>query len=123
MTDANGNDPRPLSYLNHRDDFPLEGKLARQMSAVAVLTMLLVIGAVAMFVFMVYVIDYRGWNTPPGTAGRKTVIVVGSVLLITLLVLSRLYYRDPAWRGWAYGIWIGLGTALLVEGICFGVYR
>ena len=47
--------------------------------------------------------------------------VLWGVELVAIIGLAIYFQRDPRRRRLALGIWIGLGVALLLEGICFGL--
>jgi hypothetical protein len=47
-------------------------------------------------------------------------ILLGVVLLGSTVTLDVGTGRNPMRRGWAMGIWIGIGLAALLEGLCFG---
>jgi hypothetical protein len=57
-----------------------------------------------------------------GAIGAPVLLVaIAAIVVVGLAVQSQ---RNPARRGLAIGIWIGLGVALLIDGICFiGVIR
>ncbi len=104
--------PRPLDYAS-----PEPAKLGGAILA-ACLTVLLVIFSV--FLGFAFTQDTR--NTARGIVVPYP-YAVWLVELALLLALSLYLYRAPARRRFALGIWIGLGVALLLEGICFGVLR
>jgi hypothetical protein len=46
-------------------------------------------------------------------------IPCGLITVAALIGLSIVLYRNPRRRGWAVGLWLGVGLAALVEGACF----
>jgi len=54
-------------------------------------------------------------------AGSIIAACVGVVTIAALLFVANRTYREPKTRGWAFGVWIGFGIALCVEGFCFMV--
>ena len=102
--------PRPLDYAS-----PEPAKLGGAILA-ACLTVLLVGLSVLIGVIVA--------EDPRNTARGISITFPYSIWLVELallLALSLYLYRTPSRRRFALGIWIGLGVALLLEGICFGV--
>ena len=64
------------------------------------------------------------WDTVRGNKLRSALtmlgILIGVALLGSTIALAVGTARNPMRRGWAMGIWLGIGMAALLEGLCFG---
>jgi hypothetical protein len=124
MMQPQEHDRAPLEYRAPKDDRadrPAAETLAWQGIAGALVTALLLAGLVFANILMAYALNAGGPSK--GTLIWTLVISEGLLVVAALAWLSVRAYRDPRRRGWAFGIWIGAGLAILVEGICFGRLR
>ncbi len=55
------------------------------------------------------------------TSGAMAIVAVpvGICYVAGAISFGRKLYRNPVYRGWGMGIWIGLGLAALLQGGCF----
>jgi hypothetical protein len=107
----------PLTYRDPKEDLrPARG---HELAGAAVVTALIWVGAVAGLLFLAFAMDYRGEGTPSGIAGTVTALVSGALLLGATVILSLRWHGRPDQRHLSVGIWIGIGIACLVEGVCF----
>ena len=83
------------------------GRSVAQIVGAALLTVLVVAGVI--FAAAVTV------------SSMRAMIGVGALLVVLLIALALWLGRSPARRSLAMGIWIGLGVALLVEGVCWSL--
>jgi hypothetical protein len=124
MTEQNDPDSGPLEYRSPKDDradSPAAATLAWQAVAGAIVTALVLVGLVFGSFLLLY---WLSASEPPRDTLAWTLLVVeGLVIFGALAWISARAYRNPRRRGWAFGIWIGVGLAILVEGICFGRLR
>jgi hypothetical protein len=51
--------------------------------------------------------------------GIGSAIAAGTAMLALVGYLSWRWYQIPAKRGRAVGLWVGVGLAVLLEGLCF----
>lgn len=67
----------------------------------------------AVFVLILFAIAMSSWGA--------IIPVGGGMAGLSFLIRAAIRLQQvPMRRGWAIGIWIGLGLAGLLEGICFG---
>jgi hypothetical protein len=53
--------------------------------------------------------------------GGVVLVLIGCAILLAMAIgIALRARRNPRRRGWAMGIWIGIGLACLLEGLCFG---
>jgi hypothetical protein len=52
------------------------------------------------------------------SAGAVAWLLIGAVIA-GIGVIAWSMHRSPRWRGLGQGLWIGLGVAILLEGLCF----
>ena len=105
--------PPPLEYASPQSDRLSAGRMVLQAVIGCTLTCGLLVGAV--FFGLLFGITGSGSTTYATIA-----IIAGVALLAGFVTLAIRARRDPNRRGWAMGIWIGIGLAALLEGICFG---
>jgi len=99
--------PVPLEYRPPRDDPPPVRIVTHAIVGSILTAMVLVAGVVGTILLCV--------ATNSGVAS----IPVCLLALALYIWLSITLYRNPRRRGWAIGLWIGLGVAALIEGACF----
>ena len=104
--------PRP-GYRTPRDEEG-GGRLVIQALAGCVLTCGLVVGTVIAVLLMM-----AARSTEYDRVSWMIGLTICGGVLGALILLSIWARRRPAQRGWAMGIWIGLGVACLIEGLCF----
>ena len=105
----------PLEYASPSDDQLSSGRMLFQAVLACGLTCGLLMGSVFVLTFMAFI----------GSAGNSAIgvviaIAVAGLILAGAIRLAIRTRRDPMHRGWAMGIWIGIGLACLLEGLCFG---
>ena len=106
--------PPPIDYAVPSG--PSTNRMVGQCVAGAVGTGLLVNGAILLVMFAAFVQGEGGGST----AWFPFVATGGGLGLLALLnYVAYRAHRNPARRGYAFGIWIGLGISLLIEGVCF----
>ena len=108
-------EPRLLDY--NSPDAARPARIIGQAMGTAIVTVLAVVG----FVFgSIIAIGFVSVATDSGgKVGLALAIVLALTALALIVFLSRRWHTDPAARGRAIGLWIGLGVALLIEGTCF----
>lgn len=95
----------------------------------AFLTALLIVGGVALAIFVLFAMNYKGevkWTPAEARAARISVacaVVLGVIAFVGLNWIAYRCYRRPSRRAIALGIWIGIGVAALIEGACFASMR
>lgn len=118
MSDQEKPDSR-LPYRDGRED-RWDEDMRTQAIAYALITGIGGVIGVAVLLFAAFPMDYRGSNQPSGMAGSIVALTLITCALLGLVVLAIRWQKSYERRGAAIGIWIGLGIAALVEGICFG---
>ena len=106
-------EPPQLDYRNPDDES----------SAVAILTQaglgcMLTCGLVVGTVFGVLML-MAARSTEYDPVSWLIAFVIGGGVLGGLVTLAIRAHRNPARRGWAIGIWLGLGIGCLIMGLCF----
>jgi hypothetical protein len=81
---------------------------AVQVVSTAVLTVVVVVASIALGI-LALIMDF-GMLGATLIGGPVVGVLVGAILL---------WNRSTHWRGMAVGLWIGLGVAALIEGVCF----
>jgi hypothetical protein len=104
--------PPPLQYASPREDQLSGGRMALQAVLGCTLTCGLLMGAV--FFGILFGITGRG-----STMFATIAVVAGIALLAGFVALAIRFRRQPLRRGLSMGIWLGIGLAALLEGICF----
>jgi hypothetical protein len=77
-----------------------------------------VLGFLIAFVVMVGMV-FAGWVASDRTNSVAVWWLVALVTAVGINVCAVIALRHPRQRGWAIGLWLGFGAAVLVEGICF----
>jgi hypothetical protein len=105
------NAPVPLEYRAPQDE-PRPPHVIAHAIVGSILTAIVLVVAVFATILACYA-------TQSGAIG----IVVCAVGVAALIWLSLVLFRNPRSRGWALGLWIGVGLAMLIEGACFFGFR
>jgi zinc transporter ZupT len=103
----------PLEYASPREPELRAGRMALQAIVGCSLTCGLLMGGVFFGLLFAFA---SGGSTPYAILA----IAIGAMLLGAVIALGVQAHRNPKRRGWAMGIWIGIGLAALLEGLCFG---
>jgi hypothetical protein len=104
--------PSPLEYAS-----PQEGQLSgARMAFQAVLSCALTCGLLMGTVFFGLLFGLAGRN---GATYATLAIVAGIGILAGFVAIAIAFQRQPRRRGLALGIWLGIGMAALLEGLCF----
>jgi len=105
--------PPPVDYAPPPPKSRMVGQCVRAAFATAGLLTVAVVG--------VMVVAFAQGEGGGSTAWFPYVAIGGGVAALVLMnYVAYREYRNPARRGYAFGIWIGLGIALLIQGVCFG---
>ena len=106
--------PPQLEYASPRDDQLSPGRMLFQAVLACGLTCGVLMGSVFVLVFVAYI-----GSAGHSASGAVVAIAVAGLILAGAIRLAIRTRRDPMRRGWAMGIWIGIGLAFLLEGLCF----
>jgi hypothetical protein len=79
----------------------------------------LLVASVAIAIIAAFAMDYHGAGQQRGQAGSVIAGTVMVLLLGGLILFAICWRRSPATRSRSIGIWMGIGFAGLIEGICF----
>ena len=105
--------PPSLEYASPTEPQLSAARMVTQAAVGCSLTCGLIMGSVLFGMLFAY--------ASGGPVSAAMVAVGMGVLLLGVIVaVSVRAYRNPLRRGWAMGIWIGIGLAALLEGLCFG---
>jgi hypothetical protein len=102
----------PLEYASPREEQLGAGRMVFQAVQGCAITCGAIMGAV--FFGLLYGITGSG-----STMYATIAIAAGIALVAGAVTLAVRVRRHPKRRGWAMGIWFGIGLAGLLEGICF----
>src|SRR5437762_8828112 len=112
---AQQDDRKPLDY--HKPD-PSENRMAIQALTGCAVAATIVGGCAFLAGFAGFTTGYANqaspWRALP-VVGAIIVTGIGAVVFWAIRA-----GRNQRWRGFAMGLWIGLGVGLLGAGICFG---
>src|SRR5215213_1534143 len=102
--------PPPLQYASPREDQLSAARMVLQAVVGCSLTCGLIMGGVVFGLLFAYASN--------GSVLYTTLaILVGALLFGAIVAIGVRAHRHPKRRGWAMGIWIGIGLAALLEGI------
>lgn len=121
MSEPDRQEPPTLDYR------PTEYRVTRPEAVVgyAFATALFIVGGVALTIFVLFAMNYKGevqWTPAEARAARISTgcaVALGVVSFVGLNWIAYRCYRRPDRRAIALGIWIGIGVAALIEGACF----
>ena len=112
MSDQPNQPPLPLDYFPPRDEIRDRRFVAHAIVGSILTAILLVAGVFGTIILCLATNSSSVWIAP-------CLLGVGLLILLSIVL-----YRNPKRRGWAVGLWIGVGIAMLIEGACFyGVNR
>src|SRR5207253_25840 len=97
-------EPPPLDYFPLRDEVRDRRMVAHAIVGSILTAILLVAGVVGTILLCMATDSDSIWIIP----------CLGALALF--IWLSVVLYRNPRRRGWAIGLWIGVGLAMLIEG-------
>ena len=103
--------PVPLEYRALRDE-PRAPHVAVHAIVASILTTIVLVVSVFATIFACY-----------ATQSSAIGIAVCGIGVAAIIWLSVVLFRNPRRRGWALGLWIGVGLAMLIEGACFFGFR
>jgi hypothetical protein len=106
-------EPPPLDYRNPDDESPAV-MLISQAGLGCLLSCGLVVGTVIAVLWMM-----AARSTEYDSVSWLMAWLVGGGVLAGLITLAIRAHRTTARRGWAIGIWLGLGIGCLIMGLCF----
>jgi hypothetical protein len=106
MSDPQNQRPLPLDYRPPRDE-PYDARFVAHAIGGSILTAAALVAIVFGTILLCLSRGGAAW------------IPCGLITVAALVGLSIVLYRNPRRRGWAVGLWIGVGLAALIEGACF----
>jgi|GEM_PF-4778002 len=110
-------DAKQLQYRSGADD--LSSIRVNIVAATAMGVAVTLVGLIAIMIFMAFSMDYRGFNQQQGYTGQTIAWVTIVLVLGSLVLLAMRCQKRAESRSRALGIWIGMGAAFLIEGMCF----
>jgi len=112
MSDPQNQGPLPLDYRPPRDE-PYDARFVAHAIGGSILTAIALVAIVFGTILLCLASNF-------GTAWIPCALIT----IAALISLSVVLYRNPKRRGWAVGLWIGVGLTALIEGACFfGINR